>query len=272
MVHTLTEPGAAPVGSPVRPRGILAVASPAPDGWERGGISFSVACPDPVVVDKCITLTPQVPSRPTLAEFSAFVVEQGVDCSTLSGGDRSTEASDALNASTDYALGLTLLNGAANTAAADGLTLNSATAISATEYANAMAAVAALECAATLAGAGSEYTLHATISSAAYLRSLNLIDDDGRSPAGAQWIVSSGYGCVEGELRIWATGRVVAAAGQIVVNEAINRRTNNREAWASRALIVGFNPCVNLTATFAASGGDTPAVQGYTAGYRAEYT
>ena len=32
--------------------------------------------------------------------------------------------------------------------------------------------------------------------------------------------------------------------------DAVDRFTNKREAWAERDVIVGFNPCVNVTATF----------------------
>lgn len=248
-VHTQTTPAEAPGGSPARSRGILAVAAPAPEGWELGGIQVSVQCPTPVIRDKCITLgEPDVAGRPTTAAFPAFLIEQGSGCSTLSGGDRSAQAREALSASTDYALGLTLLTGEAN--GGDAPSLSDADDLG--EFSGVLAAVAALE---TAAAAGVAYVLHATPAAAVHLASAGLIDDLGRSPSGAAWIVSNGY-IGDGELRIWATGRVWAGVSSIDVSEQVSRRTNNREAWAARSAIVGFNPCVNLSATF------TPASTG----------
>lgn len=245
MANALTQPADAPVGSPARPRSILAVASPAPEGWEQGGIQTSTTCPSPIVRDKCISMT-DVAGRPTLAEFPAFMIEQGSGCSTLSGDRRAQEARDALTASTDYALGVTLLTGEANGAPS----LADATDLG--DFATAVAAVAALECTAGV----SDYMLHASPAAAAYLVSKGMIDSAGRSPAGASWIISTGYSpadCAVDEYRIWATGRVWAGVGAIEVNEAVHRGMNNREAWAIRSAIVGFNPCTNLTATFPAA-------------------
>lgn len=248
MAHTLTEPAEIPSGSPVRPRGVLAVAQPAPEGWELGGIQTSAVCPNPIVRDKCLSFTAES-VRPTLAEFPAFLIEQGSECSTLSGGDRATEARNALSDSTDYALGLTLRTGEANDGAPS---LGDATSVAGSPFDDVVLAVAALECAAAEAGHGQFTVLHASPGAAAFLAAAGMVDDNGLSPAGSPWIISSGYGCAEddGSYRIWATGRVWAAAGQFTIHDAVNNRTNNREAWASRPAIVGFNTCINLTATF----------------------
>ena len=252
MATTLTRPAEVPSGSPVAPRGILALASPAPEGWEQGGLQVSVTCPSPIIRDKCITIPDgDEPGRPSVEAFPAFMIEQGSACSTLSGAGRADEARNALMASTDYALGLTLMNGEANDFApslSDATDLGAATDV--------VQAVALLESAAAMAGSGQPYALHASPAAAAYLASAGLVDDAGRSPSGTPWIISSGYAQEQGEpLRIWATGRVWAAAGAIDVNEAIDRRTNNREAWAIRSAIVGFNTCINLTTTFPATTG-----------------
>jgi len=251
VVNTQPETAVIPSGSPVRPRGILALAQPAPDGWELGGITVQVQCPSPIIRDKCIIIAApgDVPGRPTSATFPPFLVEQGSGCSTISGGSREDQARDALSQSTDYALGLTLRTGEAN--GGDAPALNDATSLG--QFANAVAAVAALECAAAAAGKGQEYVLHASVGAAAYLVDAGLIDSAGRSPSGAIWIISAGYECDDDTThrRIWATGRVWAGAGAIEVHESVARRLNNREAWAVRPLIVGFNPCINLTAEFA---------------------
>lgn len=255
MVHTLTTPAVAPGGSPVRPRSILAVASPAPDGWESGGIQTSRTCADPIIRDKCVTLPPpgDPTARPTLAEFPAFLIEQGSNCSTLSGEDRQREASEALTASTDYALGVTLRTGEANVGApslADARDLG--------ELPSVAAALAALECAAANDGHGAEWTIHADVGAATYLAQAGLIDAAGVIGSGAPLIVSAGYACEDapGAFRMWATGRVWAGVGAITTREAINRRTNNREAWADRAAVVGFNTCINLTASFPPPGAE----------------
>lgn len=249
MVNALTTPADITVGSPARPRSILAVASPAPADWELGGIQTSVTCPSPVVRDKCITLAGgDTAGRPTVETFPAFMIEQGSGCSTLSGERRAQEARDALVASTDYALGVTLLTGEANGAPslADATNLG--------DFAYAVDAVAVLEGAAARAKGG-DYVLHATPTAAVYLQAAGLIDDAGRSPSGAPWIVSTGYEPDEGDepRQIWATGRVWAGVGPIDVHEAVQRRMNDREAWAVRSVIVGFNTCINLTATFSAA-------------------
>lgn len=264
MATTLTRPAEMPSGSPVAPRGILALAAPAPEGWEAGGLQVSTTCSDPIVRDKCITLPDgDAPGRPTTAEFPAFMIEQGSACSTLSGDGRADEARAALLTSTDYALGLTLLTGEAN---GDSISLSDATDLG--NAADAASAVALLEAEAARQGKGQPYALHADPAAAVYLAAAGLIDDAGRSPSGAVWLVSSGYVQESGEpLRIWATGRVWAAAGAIDVHEAIDRRTNNREAWAVRSAIVGFNPCINLTVTFSPTtgGGGMPGPAGASA-------
>lgn len=247
MAVTLTTPAEMPNGSPTRPLSILSVATPAPEGWESGGIQISTLCPTPVIRDKCITLEEgDQPGSPSQAEFPAFMVEQGSGCSTLSGGDREKEASSALNSSTEYALGITLLNGEANNAPS----LSDAETVEGS-FEDAVSALAALELQASTDGRGAAYVLHATPSAAVVLASMGLIDSAGRSPSGAPWIVSPGYSdSAVGEFRIWATGRVWAGAGPIATYDSVQRSRNVREAWAARSLIVGFNPCINLTATF----------------------
>lgn len=244
---TLPEIVNLPGGSPTRPRGIIAVASPAPEGWEMGGIQFQTVCPTPVIRDQCITITPQAGARPTPSTFAPFVIEQGVECSTTSAGDRAAEARTALQSSTEYGLGIMLRTGGTSNAPS----LDDA--VSLGEFAGVHAALAALECATGV----NDYVLHATPGAAVYLAAEGLIDSTGRSPSGAQWIVSPGYECDEDDTaqRIWATGRVYAAVGDILVDAQVEHRINSREAWANRSAIVAFNPCVLLTATFTPSTG-----------------
>lgn len=251
MATTLPAAATPPVGSPVRARGILALASPAPEGWEAGGVQVPMLCADPIVRDGCVTMG-DVPKRPTITTFPPFLIRQGSECSTISADAREQEARDGLSQTTDFALGLTLRTGEAS----GGPSLDDAVDVG--DFGDVIGAVSAIERAASLAGRGQEYVLHAAPSAAAYLVDAGLIDEGGRSPSGAVWIVSAGY--EDGtDLRIWATGKVWAGAGAITVDQQVGRRTNQREAWAARAGIVGFNTCINLTATFApnAAGGGT---------------
>ena len=241
-----TKPTDIPVGPPVRPRGILAGASPAPEGWESGGLSTNELCPTVSLEDQCITFEAEnarSATRPTGVRWPAFTIEQSSGCSTLSYGDRSREAREALDSSTDYALGLALLSGAFNTDAP-----SLADAASLGEFPNATAALARLEGAAARGGEGQLHVIHATPSAAVYLANAGLIDESGRTPTGALLIVSAGYETVALDLRLWATGRVWAAVGSITVREDVHRGMNNREAWATRSAVVGFNSCINYSA------------------------
>lgn len=247
MALQQTTPAAVPVGPPVRPRGVLAGAAPAPEGWELGGISVSQLCPDPVMLDKCITFSGEdAATRPGRFEFPAFSIEQGSGCSTMGFGDRSREAREALDSITDAALGMALSSPTFNT---DAPSLADAT--DEGSFTSPAAALAALETAASNTGKGQLYVIHATPAAAILMAAAGVLSDAGVTPTGAAVIVSAGYVSSDGDARIWATGRVWASVGDIAVREAVARRMNNREAWASRNAIVGFNPCINLTASIA---------------------
>lgn len=260
MAQTLTTPAEAPGGSPVRLRGVLALASPAPSGWEVGGIQVSEVCPTPRISAKCgVPDAVEAPS-PSAAEFFAFTVDQGSGCSTLSGSDREREARDALEASTDYALGLMLYGSEESPSLSDATDLGS--------IGGPVATLSALECAAVAAGRGQFYVIHASVPAANYLAAAGLIDESGRTPSGAPVIVSAGYPCSSEAPQLWATGRVWAAAGAIDTHSAVNRRDNNQEAWAVRSAIVGFNTCINVSASLDLSASE---VAGYSSSYQANY-
>lgn len=235
-----------PVGPPIRPRGILAGAAPAPEGWELGGIQSLGTCPTVRIEDQCVTFESRTASRPTSSNFPAFLIEQGSGCSTMSAGDREREAREALDSSTDFALGYALLSG---TITPDAPSLADATDLG--SFDTATEALARLEGVASRDGKGQLYVVHATPSAAVHLANAGLLTDAGLTPTGATLIVSAGYEGADNVPRIWATGRVWAAVGSISVRDAVDRRTNNREAWADRPAIVGFNPCINLAASLA---------------------
>lgn len=250
MTLQQTKPSDIPVGPPVRPRGILAAAAAAPDGWEQGGISTNRLCPNPQLMDKCITFDSREAERPYGTVFPAFTIEQGSGCSTLSYGDRAREARESLDSVTDYALGVALSSATFNV---DAPSLSDADALG--SFPTAVAALAALEGAASRYGRGQMYVIHATPSAAIYLAEAGLMTDTGITPSGATVIVSAGYENSAGDLNIWATGRVWASVGDITVRDAVAQRMNDREAWASRDAVVGFNACINLSATIALAAG-----------------
>lgn len=248
MVLQRSEIAEIPAGPPVRPRGILALAAPAPEGWEAGGIQVLQLCPSIRMEDQCVTFDDRSATRPNGVNFPAFSIEQSAGCSTMSAGDREREARDALDASTDYALGLAISSATFNSEAPS---LADATDLGAS--ANATAALAKLEGAASRDGKGQLYVVHATPSAAIYLANAGLLSDSGQTPTGATVIISAGYETENGDLRLWATGRVWAGVGPIATRDGVDRRTNNREAWALRSAVVGFNSCINLTASFTAA-------------------
>lgn len=232
---TLTTPASPPGGSPARPFGVIAQAQPAPEGWELGGISVSAVCPDPIVEDGCVILATHEAGEPTPSVFPLVRVRQGSGCSTLA-GDRSVEARDSLNEGTDFALGLILADHpvAGVTSLADADTVGDFPTIAGT-----LAALLAVS------SNGLPLVIHATPAVAVYLMEAGLLI--GGTHNGIPVIVSDGYGA---DLQLWVTGRVWAAVGPIETFDAVDRFTNKREAWAERDVIVGFNPCVNVTATF----------------------
>lgn len=248
MATVLTTPAEVPGGSPVRPLGLLALASPAPDGWETGGLQVETMCSAPRISVECGQTDPEPAKNPVFEEFFAFTIEESSGCSTISSDGRAEQARAALEASTDYALGVVLKGSAVSP------NLNDAESLG--DFPSAAAALAALECHGSTESSGQAHVIHATPAAAVFLRSANLLTEQNRTPSGAPVIVSAGYGCDVDVPQLWVTGRVWAAAGAIDVREGIDRRTNNREAWATRSAIVGFNSCINQTATFAGAPSD----------------
>lgn len=234
MTDTLLTPTDSVGVAPTFPRGLLLNAQPAPTGWELGGISYRAVCPELHTTDGCMTFTEFAPSVPNVVEYLPFVIESAVECSTLSSGDREDEATTALADITEFALGVALMS-----------QLEDATALPTTT--DWVAAVGALEAAASVTG--KRYVLHASPFAAAHLVALNLMDPaTGLSPAGARWIVSPGY-AGDNNMTLYVSGNVHMGVGEITANGAVARRQNRFEVRASRAAIVGYDPCVSFSIT-----------------------
>lgn len=234
---------AAEVNQSARVRGgVLDVALPAPEGWERGLAIQFYGCGEPILRDKCITAI-DVPHRPTAAEFGIFPIEQGSTCSTIGRTDNADHARQRLEQTSEWALGRELQTGQASPGSPS---LNDATVLGTVDLADFTTAVGCLEQAAADAGFGARWLLHAPVRAAGYLAERRLLVD-GRSPTGAQWVISPGYE-VQGPttIRLWVTGTVWAAVDDIIVADTPDWQQNSGLAMAMRGGIVAFDPCLNI--------------------------
>lgn len=228
------------------PGGVLARSLPAPGGWETGGLSVPFyGCGEPVLRDKCVEGT-DVPHRlGSVGDFPAIPIEQGVTCSTTNDDNLSAQARDRFLSSADWALGRQLQTDAIGSGAPK---LEDATPLGVVADANFVGAVGCLEQAAADAGFGSKFVLHAPVRAAAYLAANGLLDTNGLSPTGAQWVISAGY-LPDPEdagttIRLYATGQVWASVDTpTILPELVDYRQNNVDAWARGTGVVAFDPC-----------------------------
>ena len=221
--------------------GLMQVALPAPSGWERGGFEVPLlGCTEPEIVDRCMTFGTDRSEmgRPSVASYSPVQLEADSTCSTLSELEHDQFAQNALAATTEFALGRELLE---RPAGGDALSLSDLETVNATPESSVVAAVSLAESEAVARGLGRRFFLHAPVHLVAHLRARHLIDSNGRSPFGAQWVLSSGY--VWEEPVIWVTGAVWAGAGAPVVQQAVTHRRNDAFGLAWRSIIAGFDPC-----------------------------
>jgi hypothetical protein len=229
------------------PGGLLARSLPAPTGWETGGLSVPFyGCGEPVLRDKCVEGT-DVPHRlGSVGDFYAVPIEQGVTCSTTNDQNLDAQARDRFLSSADWALGRQLQTDAIDSGAPK---LEDATSLGVVADANFVGAVGCLEQAAADNGFGSKFMLHAPVRAAAYLAANGLLDVNGLSPTGAQWVISAGYLADPEDtgtsIRLYATGQVWASVDTPTVSgERIDYRQNDADAWAVGTGVVAFDPCV----------------------------
>lgn len=226
------------------PGGVLSRALPAPAGWERGGLVIPFyGCGEPVLRDKCVQGEDQ-PTRDGVAEFPAIPIEQGSTCSTSGKDSLTPHALDRFTATSDWAVGRQLQTDAIDSGSPK---LDDATVLGEVAGANVIAAVACLEQAAADTGFGSKIVLHAPVRAAAYLASQGLLDVNGKSPSGADWIISAGYLPHPTEtdtIRLYATGTVWASIGTPDTLENVAWQTNDLTAWARGVGVVAFDPCI----------------------------
>lgn len=240
MSQTLAE--VAEVEVDTRKGGLLGLALPAPQGWDRGLSIPFYGCGEPILQDRCVTANDE-PYRQGVADFAPFGITQGATCSTLSRIDQKKHASGRLDSTTEWAVARQL---ATNVLGLDSPSFDDGESLGTVADEDFVLAVATLEQAAADRGFGSMWWLHAPIKAAAYLARYDLLNGT-RSPTGAPWVISPGYP-VEGPttIRLWATGPVWAGVDEPFVLNDIDRRGNEDTAFANRSAIAAFDPCVNL--------------------------
>lgn len=241
MVASLSQVVDLPEQSVPMSGGLLRNALPAPDGWERGIIFPAYSCGEPVAMDGCVTSDDTSEARPESTEYRSFGIQQRTSCSTVGQMDLPQQVSDRLAATTEFALGRQL---ATNSLDLPGTYLDDAENLGSTD--DVVAGIGFLEEEAALRGFGSRYFLHASPRTAATLVSKKMIDSNGRSPAGARWIVSPGYAGTEPG-RVWATGAVWVGSGAPDVFSGFEIRQNEEIAVADRVGIVAFDTCINIS-------------------------
>lgn len=235
-------------------RGLLLGAYPLPTGWENGITFLGVSCSEPVVSAACEVID-RTEVRPGGASiFEPIFIDQSSACSMLSKVGNVDIATDRLEATTEWALGRVL---------AQGLETSNPSFVDADNISTGddpINAVSCIEQAAAELGFGAEVFLHAPLRAAAYLTANRLIDEDGLSPSGFQWILSPGYPSGDTDVTIWATGSVFASVTEAytLIDPAtgaapIGWRTNTGSAWRQRLGMAAFDPCLNLSATFTVS-------------------
>jgi hypothetical protein len=234
------------------PGGILAQALPLPDGWENGVGFLGTGCQEPEFHLPCV-VTDRTEIRPGEGVFfEPIFVQQSSACSTLSKLGHTDIAADRLESTTEWALGRLLATGAGTTnpALADADLITAGTA--------AVDAMSCLEQAIADVGFGADAVIHVPFRAAAYLRSQDLIDDNGLSPARIPIIISPGYPVPEvDEVSLWATGPVFAGVTTayplvdgVTGLPPMKWRQNTDAAYAQRLALAVFDPCLNLTVTF----------------------
>lgn len=211
---------------------------PFPAGLEwRTGVRFnSTGCVEPLLQDACVT-EDKVPTRVGAEnEFLPTNVIQPVECSTINNIDLERLAQERLEATTEWALGQSLLLGTAtdpdNPALSD---------VAATGYLCAEEALSKTMGLAAQAGFGTALTVHLTVEAGVHLAERIAAID------WATFIISPGYGT---GTQIWVTGPTYVGVDEEVRLSGVLRVENTQQEIAERLVLAAFDPCVLVSGTF----------------------
>lgn len=226
------------------PGGLLARSLPAPAGWERGGLLIPFyGCGEPVLRDKCVQSEDVPNQNAPAASFPAVPIEQGSMCSTTGSDSVVGSAQDRYNATADWALSRQLQTDQADTGAPK---LDDAVSMGTMAGGDFATALGCLEqAAASELGFGAVWVIHTTLRGLNYLAAASLLDGNGRTFAGAQVIVGTGYTNDNGTtVPLWVTGQVWASIAAPETIEGVVYRQNNLEGWARGMGVVAFDGCM----------------------------
>lgn len=242
MSNFLLEPAELTQPSRATRGGLLGAALPAPAGWQRGLTVPFYGCGEPIVRNKCVTAV-DVPHRTSIAEFQPFPIEQGATCSTSGNHDQAAHARTRLESTSEWAVAQQFavdLIGLGSPSLAD------ATVLGTVANGDFVTAMGCLEQAAADAGFGTDWMIHSPVRAASYLVADRLLSGK-RSPAGMPVVVSPGYPVQDATtVRLWVTGPVWVGLDEPDTHQAVDWRVNDDTAWALRAGLVAFDPCINF--------------------------
>lgn len=233
--------------------GILELARPLPDGWERG-VTFATGvclvagrhqfCPE-------LIASPGSPAEKTfqatdVAEFFPYGVEVSIECTTLSDTDyRRRQAAAALPLVAERQIGL-----AAATGTVEGGALNPslADAVASGAEADAAAALGTLEDLIATNLSGQQAWVHVAPSDLVALVAAQAVYRDLSgwvTPGGHRVVASAGYTDLAGTLT--ATAEWFAGFGTPELMSTIDRADNTYMAVMEAPALAVFDPCFNVS-------------------------
>lgn len=229
--------------------GLLSASRPLPPGWERGVLFNGSTCLGPASWPYCLPeLSPPAspPQEKTpdtasaVAEFEPTGIHQAVECTTFSQDRAATLATEALDVTAEYQLGLELATAVetGNPSLADA---------SSTTAGDVVTALAAIEN--SIAGAlyGRLGYIHVSPGMLVELLAADLLTREGRtwrSPMGNTVVASPGYVTLGDNIH--ATAEVFASLSVPETRVDVDRSINQSVAYAEQIGLAAFDPCFNI--------------------------
>lgn len=228
--------------------GLLSAARPLPNGWERGVLFNGSTCLGPASWPYCLPEESPAPSpgekqldtASDLAEFEPTGIYQGVECTTFSQSRAATLATEALDVTAEYQLGLELATGVET----NNPNLSTATP---TSVGDVVAALASIEDQVAGALFGRLAYIHVSPGMLTELVATDLVYREGRtwrSPMGHTVVASPGYVTLGDTIH--ATAEVFASLSVPETRVDVDRSINQSVAYAEQIGLAAFDPCFNI--------------------------